>query len=141
MCGVGLFRWSDHRMFFNSIELTPVSAATYVQRNLEEMSGWLVVVERFTPDQRVRTFQPDALEAIGMIKFIVKTSNRLNHIFILQGRAEAKKVAGTKDLKKLGWYKQTKDGHANDAALHILLALLTYYPQDYIALMDELQSL
>jgi len=124
-----------------SIELSPIVAATYVRRYLEEMSGWIVVVERFTPDRRTMSFQPDALEAIGMMRYITETSNRLNHRFVLQGRAEAMKMAGVSDLKKLHWHKLTRDGHANAAARHVLLALLTHYPRDYANLMDELQSL
>ena len=140
MCGVGIFQWTATYRKFSSIELTPIVAATYVRRHLEEMSGWVVAVERFTPDHRTASVQLDAIEVIGMLRYVVETSIRMDHRFDLQSRSEAKKIGGTQVLKKLGWHKNTKDGHANDAANHVLLALLRRFPRDYASLMDELQS-
>ncbi len=40
---------------------------------------------------------------------------------VFQTPAQAKKFATDAKLRHLGWYTRTKDGHANDAARHLLV--------------------
>jgi hypothetical protein len=80
----------------------------------------LVVCESFIPFRGAKTWQPDALEIIGALRFICA---RHEWTFELQSPANAKKFSTDRKLKKLGWYRATKGGHANDAKRHLLLAL------------------
>lgn len=106
------------------------------------MSGFVVASQRFTISTSGRPVsqQLDAIETNGALRFIVQDSPRLHHRFILLPQAEAKKVGTTKVLKSLGWWKTTKDGHANDAARQVLLALLMEWPLWYERLVSEIQS-
>lgn len=45
--------------------------------------------------------------------------------FLLQTPAQAKAFATDDKLKHLGWWNPTKGGHANDAARHLLVYMVT----------------
>ena len=79
----------------------------------------LVVCESFIPRPGVRTWQPDALEMIGALRYICR---RDGVPFELQSPAEAKRFSTNARLKIMGWRNITPGGHADDAARHLLLA-------------------
>lgn len=90
-----------------------------------------VVGERWdSTGSRKMTPQPDAQEMIGAVRFV--TSQR-NVTFELQSRSDAKTITDA-DLKKLGWYKKTKDGHSNDACRHLGHYMRSHYPVEWISL-------
>lgn len=80
------------------------------------MNPDVVVVESFVPRPGVRTWQPDAIEIIGTLRYLFH-----HRTFVEQTPADAKKFATNDKLKKLGWYDTTKGGHKADAARHMLL--------------------
>lgn len=82
---------------------------------------------------RPMTAQLAAIETNGAARWI---ASQYEATFGLQPRAEAKKVMTDATLRNLGWYRKTKDGHANDAARHIGLALLRHFPVEYMRLIQ-----
>lgn len=77
-----------------------------------------VVCESFIPRPGAKSWQPDALETIGALRYLA-----LLHgwEFELQSPADAKKFSTNEKLKKLHWYVPGGEGHANDARRHLLL--------------------
>lgn len=78
-----------------------------------------VVCESFTIAAHTakKTRQYWSLESIGAIRWACM---KAGVSFTLQSPADAKGFATDAKLKALGWYTPTKDGHANDAARHLL---------------------
>lgn len=103
---------------FLSMELPTHAAISEVERFLYLGTG-LVVCESWTPRPGVRTFQPEALESIGALRYLCR---KLRTEFQLQSPAEAKSFATNKKLKTLGWRRPSEGGHADDAARHLLVA-------------------
>lgn len=129
-CGVAY--WVDGA--FGSEETSPYNAVEIVERHMRLIPNLLVVCERYdTASKRPMTQQLEALYTIGALRHV---TTRRNATFRLQNRADAKKVTDA-TLRKLGWYRRTKDGHANDAARHICQALLVHDPVSYLALLDQ----
>jgi hypothetical protein len=91
--------------------------------------------ERYTiPTGRsVVTAQQDAIMCNGALDWL---SSQYEVTFVLQPRAEVKKLTTDALLKKLGWYKKTKDSHANDAARHACFHLFVTRPELWLRLTD-----
>lgn len=92
---------------------------------LEVMLGVVerVFCESFIPRPGIRTNQPEALEGIGALRFIC---TKAGVPFELQSPADAKRFSTNDKLKRLGWYKPTRGGHANDALRHLLLGAVRH---------------
>jgi hypothetical protein len=88
------------------------------------MAGNLFVVEAFTitaATARVSA-QPDALETIGVLKFLARRNgSRLE----LQTPGAAKRFVSDKQLKSLGLWYPGKD-HARDAIRHLVLGIVSF---------------
>lgn len=88
-----------------------------------------MVAERFVISQRtIRSErQDDALNILGYL-------DSLHHLYgiplHLQSPAQAKKFVSDDRLRRLGWYRRTKDGHANDAQRHLLTYLASHHRSD-----------
>lgn len=91
----------------------------------------VVVVERFIINAATarKSAQPDALLVCGALEYM---SHRNGWTFILQKPADAKTFSTDDKLKSLGWYRPGM-GHANDAARHLLLALVRSGNADVLA--------
>lgn len=86
-------------------------------------AGGLVVYESFIPLPGIRTWQPDALEIIGAIKYVCYLNGiKPEH----QSPANAKRFSTNAKLKALGWRHPTPGGHADDAARHLLLSAVRH---------------
>lgn len=135
MCGVAALA---HNTFVQD-ELTPRSTLKFLNALLRQsrMSfKWHVVAERWDSagrSSRPMTAQVAAIETNGAARWI---SEQCGAIFELQSRGEAKKVMTDATLRRLGWFKKTKDGHANDAARHLGLAFLHHFPVEYMRLIE-----
>ena len=100
-------------------ELSPMEAVELVEDFIDENS--VVVCESFTPRPGVRTWQPDAVEVIGALRYLCfKRGLEL----VLQSPAAAKRFGTDDKLKRIGWYKPTRGGHSNDAVRHLLIAMV-----------------
>jgi hypothetical protein len=83
----------------------------------------LVVCESFVPRPGVRSWQPDALETIGALRYVC---DRAGVPIETQAPADAKRFATNDKLAALGWRNPTRGGHADDAARHLLLAAVRH---------------
>jgi len=79
--------------------------------------------------------QVDAIEVNGAARWI---ASQCDATFALQSRSEAKRIATNQLLKQLNWRKQTKDGHADDAARHLILTVLKEFPEAYMELLESI---
>lgn len=133
MCGFALL--ANRR--FVSAEYAPFDVLLLLDEFLRTMTTWtwIIVAERYDVGghSRPMTAQVDAIETNGAARWI---SSQYNATFGLQPRSEAKKVMPDATLRRLGWYKRTKDGHANDAARQLGLALLQHFPVEYMNLLE-----
>lgn len=100
-----------------------------------------VVAEAFfiTPETHKKTFQPWSLELIGFCRYVSRayTGNEL----VTQAKSNVRaKLGSDRRLKHMGWYRPTPDGHANDAAGHLLAfaASKNFLPQN---VLEELVDL
>lgn len=93
-------------------------ALDFVDELLVEGTRITVVCENFIPRPGVRSWQPDALWSIGVVRYLAR---RAGCLFELQMPADAKRFSTDEKLKKLGWYTPTEGGHVNDALRHLLL--------------------
>lgn len=121
----------------SSSEMPWADAVSYVDRWTP--LGWRLRVgsERYTiPTGRsVVTAQLDAIMCNGALQWLT-TLREVT--FALQPRAEVKKVVTDAILKKLGWFKKTKDGHANDATRHVCFLLFSTHPELWLRLLERL---
>jgi hypothetical protein len=83
-----------------------------------------VVCERFVPSARALSFQPDALELIGYVRYLCQEKGIS---FSLQSPASAKKIAPNPLLKTVGAYRQSTP-HGLDAARHVALWMFINQP-------------
>ncbi len=77
---------------------------------------------------RIMTPQPEALKGMGVVEFLCQ---RKGVPLTWQSPGDAKSLTKDADLRALGWYVKTKDGHANDAQRHILRLIASHDPELY----------
>lgn len=108
---------------------------SYVERwcRPPESERVFIGTERYTvPTGRsVMTSQLDAIMCNGALLWI---SSQRDVTIEFQPRAEVKKLVPDALLKRLGWYKKTKDGHENDAARHACFRLFSHRPNLWLRL-------
>lgn len=85
-----------------------------------------LVVERYTMSTGVKTAQPEALKTMGQLELLARLYDVQLHYYL---PATTKKMISNARLKDVGWYRATKDGHANDATRLVGVHLLTRYPE------------
>lgn len=87
-----------------------------------------IACENFVISQRtIKTAQDNnALRLIGWLDLWCE-EHRVQ--FTLRNAAAAKSFATDDKLKALDWYNRTPDGHANDAARHMLVEIRSAYPE------------
>jgi hypothetical protein len=104
-------------------QLEAMSAVAEVERRLTALKGVEVVVacESFVPRPGVRSWQPDALEVIGALRYLCA---KHDVEFLTQSPADAKSFSTNAKLDRLGWRKHSD--HKDDAVRHLLLAAVKY---------------
>ena len=112
-------------------------AVSYIERwcRQPEAKKLSIGSERYTiPTGRsVVTAQLDAIMCNGALDWL---SSQRDVTFEQQPRAEVKKLVTDAVLRRLGWFKKTKDGHANDAARHAGFRLFVTRPELWLRLVD-----
>lgn len=116
-----------------SKQLPAMEAVEFIEGRLNEWSNFIVVCESFVPRPGVRTWQPDALEVIGAIRY---ACYKYGHPFELQTPAQAKQFATDAKLRKIGWHRSTEGGHENDARRHLLLGMVRHNAIDLEPFLD-----
>lgn len=87
----------------------------------------ILAVERYTPGITIRSSQTDALELIGVMKWLARIHGAR---FKLQGAAQASHVGNRENLSHAGWWiPGDPDQHRNKAFAQVALAVLTYEPK------------
>jgi len=94
---------------------------------LQGQPSTLVVCESFVPRPGAKSWQPDAIETLGVLRHLARWNG---HKFELQSPADAKRFSTDAKLRKLEWYQTTVGGHINDALRHLLLALVRHQQID-----------
>jgi hypothetical protein len=86
-------------------------------------TGGRLVVERFmiTVATAKKSFQPDALEQIGALRYLARVECELE--LEMQTPAEVMRLVTDARLRELGWYRPGRV-HCNDALRHLAVALL-----------------
>jgi hypothetical protein len=86
------------------------------------------------PGRRILTAQPEAQKANGALEYV---ATQCGVTFRQQSRVDAKKVVTDKVLRQLGWFKSTKDGHANDASRQAGFFLHQNHPELWMKLLGK----
>lgn len=109
-------------------------AVSYVDAWTRATKSVRIGSERYTipTGRNIVTPQLDAIMCNGALDWV---SSQRDVTFVLQPRAEVKKLVPDTVLKKLGWFKKTKDGHANDAARHAGFMLFSTRPDLWLGLL------
>lgn len=76
----------------------------------------------------VKTAQPEALMGMGAVEYLCRAHNVP---LAWQFPVDAKRLVTDAVLRQLGWYVQTKDGHANDGQRHLLKWIADNHPGMY----------
>jgi hypothetical protein len=132
----GIAVWSAADDVFESLELEHFDAIDYLSDRLyKETVPVALYCENFIITARTAelTAQPWSLKAIGAVEWLCR-GWRIP--FYLNTAAKAKKFSTDAKLRKLGWYRPTKDGHANDAARQLLLGAVDLDQLDLRRLID-----
>ena len=120
--GVAIARIDVTLVDVEATEMPPYEALSFVDEALS-LRTERVFCESFIPRPGIRTNQPEALEGIGALRYICAGHDIP---FELQSPADAKRFSTNDKLKRLGWYKPTRGGHANDALRHLLLGAVRH---------------
>lgn len=91
----------------------------------------VIAVERFTMGGRPKTSQTDALEVIGVTKWVARWSYYKTSL-VMQGASESAKIGTRQALTAAGWWTQAdKDQQRNRAAAQVAAALLRVDPDHW----------
>ena len=134
----GLALWDErHPLTIHSHEETPISTVDYVASACNIFTDVTVVTEKFTISERtIKTAL--SLDALDINGWLTIESPRMGFDLHFQMPSQAKAFSTDEKLKALDWYERTKDGHANDAARHLLVYLITKVPSAREALLPSL---
>lgn len=91
-----------------------------------------VACEKYVMLPGPKSSQPEALMHMGAIEWVCR---REQVPLTWQFPREAKTRAPDTVLRRIGWYKKTKDGHANDAARHVIEWLACNNPTAFADLL------
>lgn len=136
ICGVTVVTVSPSDITRSTSELPWLKAVEYVERWLHEDNVSLCSERYDIPTGRsVVSAQQEAIKTNGALEYL---SSLRKITFVLQPRAEVKKVVSDVLLRKLSWYVKTKDGHSNDSTRHAGFWLLQHHPVVWLRLTDGL---
>jgi hypothetical protein len=123
---------------FRTYEHDVQSTIRFVDNVWHQLHGDIeVVTEKFTISERTlkTALSLDALDING---WLVIESQRRDFPLKIQTPAQAKSFSTDDKLKALGWFNPSLDGHANDAARHLMVYLITQKPAVREVLVPQL---
>ena len=135
MCGLAYY----DKGRFTSLQLPRDDAVPWAKgillANDDHKCAINVMCERYIIGRGTATMtqQTDALEVIGALRFLCSEITCAS--FGLQNTSEAKKMSTDAVLRSIGWHQAGKP-HANDAARHVLFAMLHLYPEELVRVRD-----
>lgn len=114
---------------FTAVELSRTAAEDKLHALLwGQRRKTVIAVERFSMSGR-KTHQPDALEVIGVARFLARRGHAA--AFLLQGSAEATRTGSAEVLRALGWWQRGAADHVHRACSQVALALALTCPEDF----------
>jgi len=141
MSGVAAVTITPVGISHSASEYPWIPAVAYAERwakeGAQQRPGYVSLCwERYDnmPGRRVLSAQPEAQMANGALEYV---ATQCGVTFQQQSRVDAKKVVTDAVLRRLGWYKKTKDGHANDASRQVGLFLHVRHPELWLQLTDR----
>lgn len=135
----GIAVWWDPRVYvppdargpLDTAEVEAAAVPAVLRRMLDGERPTLIAVERYKQNAR-KTHQPEAYHVTGVVRSLCED---LMVRCVYQSPSPAQKIGSVQRLKQLGWYVKSKDGHANAASGHVLLAMATYWSETYANLI------
>jgi hypothetical protein len=121
--GTGIATYDTETGAFNAYEAMGFAdSCVEIQLALSNIAASQCVAENYIVTGRTATLtqQTEPLRLLGVTEYICTVESVS---FKLQ-QPSARKPASDDKLKSLGWFKKTKDNHANDAAKHLLVYCL-----------------
>jgi hypothetical protein len=135
----GIAVYTPHTRVFQSVEVKYEEVGQYLEELFTDLKWYescggrgpqvTVVCENYfnSVETAKRAPSPWSTKLIGVTEFLCR---KYGAEMVLQMPGEAKKVATDARLKHLGWYLQTEEGHANDAARHVMKYCLKHNLMD-----------
>jgi hypothetical protein len=123
VCGIALWHPFE-TLGLKTDELSPLETIGLFEDLWRNSLGQVTVVtEKFTISERTlkTALSLDALDVNGWLTI---ESQRRGFELVVQTPAQAKRFSTDQKLQALNWFERTKDGHANDAARHMLVYLM-----------------
>jgi len=104
--------------------MTQIMRVSLIQQT--PVNPCLIATENFTQAKggQPLTNQPDALRVIGVLRTI---ADEMNCSLTTNGASPAKKLANNDRMRRIGWYKYTKNGHETDARRQILITAARFH--------------
>jgi hypothetical protein len=122
----------SHQSFDDKMKLYEFIDAN-IDRAHELRQTVVLAVERYTMGTTTRSPQPDALEIIGVMRWL---SRHKGAIFMLQGAADAAQVGSRANLVRASWWVPSDpDQHRNKASAQVAYALMRRYPHKWLTLI------
>ena len=134
----------SHLHIFESAELGKDEIKTWMMKQIMQASivrqtavrPCLIATENFTQARggQPLTNQPDALRVIGVLRAI---ADDLGCSLTTNGASPAKRLANNDRMRRIGWYKYTKDGHETDGRRQILTTAARFHKDLYRDIIKE----
>lgn len=118
------------------LEQLKLAWATPSKMGLVPVRPCVIATENFTQAKggQPLTNQPDALRVIGVLRAI---ADEMNCSLTTNGASPAKKLANNDRMRKIGWYKYTKNGHETDARRQILITAARFHKDLFRDIIKE----
>lgn len=112
------------------------AAMTPSQLGLVPVRPCLIATENFTQAKGGQPLsnQPDALRVIGVLRAI---ADEFTCSLTTNGASPAKKLANNDRMRRIGWYKFTKNGHETDARRQILTTAARFHKDLFRDIIKE----
>jgi hypothetical protein len=129
--GISIWRSPPSETTLATAEVKATDTVPTLRRMLKGDRPNLVGVERYKQNGR-KTHQPEAYYVTGAVRSFCD-DNVVRCVY--QSPSSAQRIGTPRRLRELGFYIQTKDGHANAATGHVLLLMAQYHPETYADLI------
>jgi hypothetical protein len=134
----------SHLSIFASAELARDEIAPWLKAQLEhaclikydQIRLCMIATENFTQAKggQPLTSQPDALRVIGVLRTL---ADQYGCSLTTNGASPAKRLANNDRMRRIGWYKPTKNGHETDARRQILTTAARFHKDLFRDIIKE----
>jgi hypothetical protein len=125
---------------FTSFQMSGSHAVPFITERVHNravLGRIIIACQRFVIVGGAQTQQTDALRIIGALESFADLAH--NHVtFELQNAADAKKAATPDLLRQIDWWTPAME-HANDAAQHVALTMIRFYPEMWLNMIRPVE--